>query len=153
PEELTVGVVLRQAPPLPFLTESVHGKEVVVSPAFYTGDRAQGDKRRASISSLGGLHGADVGGRRDSAWRQAFDRWVARGARNYWKSHHFVELSDGALDTIVEAAAGLPSSQCEIFIGLIGGAPNRVSPAATAYAHRDARFVLNVHSRWDDMAD
>ena len=30
PEELNVWVVLRKAPPLPFLPEDVHGKEVVV---------------------------------------------------------------------------------------------------------------------------
>ena len=30
PEELNVWVVMRQAPPLPFLPESVHGREVVV---------------------------------------------------------------------------------------------------------------------------
>src|SRR5690606_38703430 len=153
PEELTVWVVLRQAPPLPFLPESVHGKEVVVFPAFYTGDPDEGNKLLESVRSFGDLHGEHVGVQPYSAWQQAFDPLLTAGARNYWKSHNFVELSDGALDTIVEAAAGLPSSQCEIFIGLIGGAPNRVSPAATAYAHRDARFVLNVHSRWDDMAD
>jgi FAD/FMN-containing dehydrogenases len=38
PEELNVWVVLRQAPPLPFLPEDVHGKEVVVLPIFYAGD-------------------------------------------------------------------------------------------------------------------
>src|SRR5258706_2059977 len=32
PEELNVWVVLRKAPPLPFLPENVHGKEVVVMP-------------------------------------------------------------------------------------------------------------------------
>src|SRR5258705_377321 len=37
PEELNVWVVLRKAPPLPFLPENVHGKEVVVMPIFYSG--------------------------------------------------------------------------------------------------------------------
>lgn len=27
------------------------------------------------------------------------------------------------------------------------------APEATAYAHRDARFVMNVHGRWDHAAD
>ena len=38
------GVVLRKAPPLPFLPGEVHGKEVVVLPIFYTGDIVQGRK-------------------------------------------------------------------------------------------------------------
>ena len=27
------------------------------------------------------------------------------------------------------------------------------SPDATAYAHRDVRFIVNVHTRWDDAGD
>ncbi|HMF48797.1 MAG TPA: FAD-binding oxidoreductase, partial [Candidatus Saccharimonadales bacterium] len=41
PEELNVWVVLRKAPPLPFLPENVHGKEVVVLPIFYSGAVAE----------------------------------------------------------------------------------------------------------------
>lgn len=37
PEELSVWVVLRQAPPLPFLPAEVHDKEVIVLPMFYAG--------------------------------------------------------------------------------------------------------------------
>jgi FAD/FMN-containing dehydrogenase len=85
-------------------------------------------------------------------WQKAFDPLLAPGARNYWKSHNFTELSDGALDAIIEYAGKLPSPQCEIFIGHIAGAANRVAPDAMAYAHRNAKFVLNVHGRWDSPA-
>ncbi len=54
---------------------------------------------------------------------------------------------------MIEYAGTLPSSQCEIFIGFIAGAPNRVAPAAMAWGHRDAKYVLNVHGRWDAAAD
>ena len=50
-------------------------------------------------------------------------------------------------------AGELPSPHCEIFVGLIGGEANRVPPDAMAYGHRDARFVMNVHGRWDDRVD
>lgn len=43
--------------------------------------------------------------------------------------------------------------QSEIFVGLIAGAPNRVAPDAMAYRHRDARFVMNVHARWEAPRD
>ena len=56
------------------------------------------------------------------------------------------------MDAIIEYAGKLPSPQCEIFIGHIAGAANRVAPDAMAYAHRDAKFVLNVHGRWDSPA-
>jgi FAD/FMN-containing dehydrogenase len=151
PEELNVWVILRKAPPLPFLPEHVHSKEVIVLPIFYVGDIAEGKKLIAPLRSFGDPCGEHIGVQPYVAWQQAFDPLLTRGARNYWKSHNFTELSDEALDTVVEFAGKLPSPQCEIFIGCIAGATNRVMPDATAYFHRDAKFVLNVHGRWDDV--
>ena len=41
PDELTVWVVLRQAPPLPFLPPEVHGKEILVFAVCYTGEEVE----------------------------------------------------------------------------------------------------------------
>jgi FAD/FMN-containing dehydrogenase len=153
PEELNVWVVLRKAPPLPFLPEKVHGKEVVVLPIFFSGAASDGEKLIAPLRNFGTAHGEHIGPQPYAEWQQAFDPLLTPGARNYWKSHNFTELADGALDAIIEFAGKLPSSQCEIFIGLIAGAPNRVAPEAMAYGHRDAKFVLNVHGRWDEAKD
>jgi FAD/FMN-containing dehydrogenase len=153
PEELTVWVVLRKAPPLPFLPESVHGKEVVVLPLFYCGDAALADKLIAPLRSFGAAHGEHIGRQPHVVWQKAFDPLLTPGARNYWKSHNFTELSDGALDSIIKFAGRLPTPQCEIFVGHIAGAPNRVATDAMAYGHRDANFVLNVHGRWDEATD
>jgi FAD/FMN-containing dehydrogenase len=152
PEDLNVWVVLRQAPPLPFLPPNVHGREVVVLPLFYAGAAAEGQKLIEPLRTFGDAVGEHVGVQPYTEWQKAFDPLLAPGARNYWKSHNFTELSDGALAPIIEYAGKLPSPQCEIFIGYIAGAPNRVPRDATAYAHRDAKFVLNVHGRWDSPA-
>jgi FAD/FMN-containing dehydrogenase len=153
PEELNVWVVLRKAPPLPFLPENVHGKEVVVLPVFYSGPAAEAEKLIAPVRAFGTPHGEHLGVQPYVAWQKAFDPLLTPGARNYWKSHNFTELADGALDSIIEFAGKLPSPQCEIFIGLIAGASNRIAPDAMAYGHRDAKFVLNVHGRWDETKD
>jgi FAD/FMN-containing dehydrogenase len=150
PEELNIWVVLRKAPPLPFLSESVHGKEVVVLAVFYAGDIAEGEKLIDPLRSFGDAYGEHIGAQPYAQWQQAFDPLLTPGARNYWKSHNFTKLSDGALDSIIKFAGKLPSPQCEIFIGLIEGAANRVPSDAMAYGHRDAKFVLNVHGRWDE---
>lgn len=149
PEDLNVWVVLRQAPPLPFLPRNVHGKEVVVLPIFYAGKAADGQKLINQLRSFGDPHGEHIGPQPYTEWQKAFDPLLTPGARNYWKSHNFTELSDGAIDSMIEYAGKLPSPQCEIFIGHIAGAANRVAPDAMAYAHRDAKFVLNVHGRWE----
>ena len=153
PEEFNVWVVLRKAPPLPFLPESVHGKEVVVLPIFYSGAVAEAEKFIAPLRTFGQAHGEHIGPQPYVQWQKAFDLLLTPGARNYWKSHNFTELADGALDSAIEFAGKLPSPQCEIFIGLIAGAPNRIAPNAMAYGHRDAKFVLNVHGRWDEAKD
>jgi FAD/FMN-containing dehydrogenase len=148
PEELNVWVVLRQAPPLPFLPAEVHGKEVIVLPMFYAGDPKVGEKLIAPLRKFGDAHGEHIGAMPYVAWQQAFDPLLTPGARNYWKSHNFTELKDAAIETALEYIMKLPSPECEIFIGLISGAPNRVPENATAYSGRDAKFVMNVHARW-----
>jgi FAD/FMN-containing dehydrogenase len=153
PEELNVWVVLRKAPPLPFLPQNVHGKEVVVLPIFYCGAPAEAEKLVAPIRTFGDPLGEHLGAQPYVAWQKAFDPLLTPGARNYWKSHNFTQLVDGVLDSIMEFAGKLPSPQCEIFIGMIAGAPNRIAPDAMAYGHRDAKFVLNVHGRWDEAKD
>jgi hypothetical protein len=35
----------------------------------------------------------------------------------------------------------------------MGGVTTRVPADATAYRHRDAEFIMNVHGRWQDAAD
>jgi FAD/FMN-containing dehydrogenase len=153
PEELNVWAVMRKAPPLPFLPAEVHGKEVVVLVPFYAGDAAEGRKLIEPLLGFGTPHGEHIGVQPYTAWQKAFDPLLTPGARNYWKSHNFTELSDGALGSMIEFAGKLPSPQCEIFIGLIAGAANRVPADAMAYRHRDAKFVLNVHGRWEESTD
>jgi FAD/FMN-containing dehydrogenase len=53
PRELTVWAVLRQAPPLPFLPESVHGKPIVAFAACYTGGVDAGPEALQVVRSLG----------------------------------------------------------------------------------------------------
>ena len=153
PEEINVWAILRKAPPLPFLPANVHGKEVVVLAVFYAGDNSEGQKLIEPLHRFGDAHGEHIGAQPYAQWQQAFDPLLTPGARNYWKSHNFTELSDGALDSIIKFAGNLPTPQCEIFLGLIAGASNRIAADATAYGHRDTKFVLNVHGRWDDSVD
>jgi hypothetical protein len=83
-------------------------------------------------------------------WQKTFDPLLRPGARNYWESHNFKDIPDGLIDVVIQYAQRLPSPQCEIFFGGIGGATARVKPGATAYPHRDAIYVMNVHGRWED---
>jgi len=153
PDELTIWAVMRKAPPLPFLPAAIHGKEVLVLAICYAGDPAAGEKLIAPVRKFGTPAGEHVGVQPFAAWQQALDPLLGGGARNYWKSHTFRSLDDGLCDAVVDAACKLPSPHCEIFIGALGGAASRPAPGATAYAHRDSLFMMNVHGRWETEAE
>lgn len=153
PDELTIWAVLRKAPPLPFLAQEVHGQDVLVLPVFSTVPSAAMQEAIGRIGRFGQPLGMHLGPVPYAAWQQAFDPLLTPGARNYWKSHNFTQLSDQAIDTVIRHAGRLPTPQCEIFLGLLGGQASRPAPQATAYPHRDALYVMNVHTRWDDPAD
>ncbi|MDH3223813.1 MAG: FAD-binding oxidoreductase, partial [Gemmatimonadota bacterium] len=152
PDEVTVWVVLRKAPPLPFLPQEVHGTEVLVLAAMYTGDLKAGEQALAPLRAIGHPIADVIGPHAFVDWQQAFDPLLTPGARNYWKSHDFEGLSDGLIDTVLEAVGELPDPQTEIFIGQLGGAQSRIPSGNTAYRGRGAGFLMNVHGRWDDPA-
>lgn len=153
PDELAVWMFTRKAPPLPFLPEHAHGKEIIALALCYAGDPAQGGKLIAPLRGFGTPLGEHIGVQPYTAWQQAFDGLLTPGARNYWKSHNFAQLGEGAIDAIIQYAGKLPSPHCEIFVGAIGGRTTRAAPDAMAYSSRDARYVLNVHGRWDSAAE
>jgi len=153
PDELCCWVVMRKAPPLPFLPTSVHGTEVLVLALCHAGDVAAGAEAAAPFRAVGRPIADVVGPTPYAGWQTAFDPLLTPGARNYWKSHDFVEMADGLVDVLLDAVRRLPSPECEIFIGNLGGAINRVPADATAYPHRNVNFVMNVHTRWRDPAD
>jgi FAD/FMN-containing dehydrogenase len=152
-DDLTVWAVLRKAPPLPFLPPEVHGQDVLVLPVFSPLPPAAVQDLIDRIGQFGQPLGTHVGAMPYAAWQQAFDALLTPGARNYWKSHNFTQLSDQAIDTVIRYAGNLPTPQCEIFLGLLGAKASKPAPEDTAYPHRDALYVMNVHTRWEDPAD
>ena len=153
PDEMTVWMVLRHAPPLPFLPDDVHGKMAVVVPFVWLGEQKQGEKLIKPIRDITVSHGEAFGMNPWVNWQSGFDGLVAHGARNYWKSHHLKDLSDGCIEKIIEFAGRLPTAECEVFIPHMEGAPGRVAQEQTAFVHRATPFVLNIHTRWQEASD
>jgi FAD binding domain/Berberine and berberine like len=150
PDELMCMVVLRKAPPLPFLPEAVHGEDVLVFAVCWAGAIEEGRRALEPLRRIGQPVADVIDLQAYADWQAAFDQLLAPGARNYWKSHCFAELGNAALDVILAYATRLPTPECEIFIVPLGGAMKRVPVDDTAYPHREAEFVLNVHARWRD---
>ncbi|MGA7489960.1 MAG: FAD-binding oxidoreductase [Xanthobacteraceae bacterium] len=152
PDELTIWVVMRKAPPLPFLPTEWHGKDVLIFAACYAGDMQEGEKALKALRALGKPIVDVISPHPFAAWQAAFDPLLTPGARNYWKSHDFADLPDAAINVILNSVREVPSPECEVFIAHVGGAMARIPGNATAFPNRDAHFVMNVHTRWREKA-
>lgn len=152
PEDFVCWFVFRQAPPFPFLAPEWHGKDILAVAVFYNGSIEEGQKIAQPLLQFGNPLAVVVGPQPYTQWQKLLDASLTPGARNYWKSHDFLEISDGYIEALMKFTRNIPDEQCEIAIAHLGGAVSRVPMDATAYTHRDAQFVMNVHGRWGDPA-
>jgi hypothetical protein len=80
----------------------------------------------------------------------ALDPVFPAGTLVYWKSAFLSELSDEAVEVIVDAFERSPTDMCVLLIEQIHGAVTRVSPTATAFPHRDPGYSFLIMSQWTD---
>ena len=152
PDQFVCWFVMRKAPPLPFLAPEWHGREILALAVCYAGSIADGERIAKPLREFGHPVADVVQPHPFTAWQAVLDPLLAPGMRNYWKTHDFLEVSDGLIDVLIDHARRIPDPQTEIACAQLGGAVSRVPADATAYAHRDAQFVMNVHGRWEDPA-
>jgi FAD/FMN-containing dehydrogenase len=153
PQEFVCWFVMRKAPPLPFLPVEWHGKEILALAVCYSGDVKEGERVAKPLRSFGKPIADVIGPTPFVAWQTILDPLLTPGMRNYWKSHDFREVSDGLIDTLIAHARRIPDPQTEIAFAHLGEGVMKVPKEATAYTHRDAAFVMNVHGRWDNPAN
>ncbi len=84
------------------------------------------------------------------ALQRSFDELFAPGRHYYWKSSLMRTLSDSATDVIVECASAIPTPLSVIIMQQLHGAATRVSPTATAFAHRYHHWNFIPHAGWTD---
>ena len=153
PDEMTVWMVIRKAPLLPFLPVEWHGQLVALVPFVYVGKQEQGEALLRAIRETGETVGEHTGMTPWAGWQSGFDGLVPHGARNYWKSHDMTGLPDSVIDSISEYLSRIPSDDSQVVVVHMEGATGRVPESATAYPHRKVPFMINVETRWHDAAD
>ncbi len=154
PEELTWGVLLFTIPALPAFPPQLHGAPVVVATICYACPLPAGEAFLRPIREFGPPLADLVQPMPYSAVQVMADFVWPKGYRNYWKSSFLRELSDGAIGTIVEHFARVPSPQTVIVIDHNGGgAIGRVGAEDTAFGHRDWTYNFLVTSAWGNAAD
>ncbi|MDS0478592.1 FAD-binding oxidoreductase [Natrinema sp. 1APR25-10V2] len=150
PDEVTVWSAIIHAPPLPVVPEEWHGEKVTIFATCYAGAIDDGEAALQPLRDIGDPIVDLIGPQPYADWQQTFDGSAEPGARNYWKSHNFAELTDGMIDNYIEFGEKLPTDATEMGLIHIGGAVNDVPVDATAYPHRDTEYIMNLHTRWED---
>src|SRR5207244_1880579 len=82
----------------------------------------------------------------------SLDASFPRGARNYWKSHFCEQLTDEAIETIIDCHRKCPSPMAMVSIEHFHGAATRVKTAKTAFALRGRGFNVLALSQWSSPA-
>ena len=149
PPELTLVVMMRPAPPAPWLPKDWHGKLIVGILACYSGKPEEGEKIVAPIKSFGNPIG-DVLVRRPYAQMQSLlDATQPKGRRYYWKSEYLSRIEPELCAKIIEHADKIRSPHSVIVLFQIGGALNHLDQDYSPVGNRDARYVLNIPGSWE----
>ena len=149
-DELTVIAICRTAPPAPFLPEELHGRPIVALAVCYAGAVEDGEAAIAPLRRFDDPAGDAIAFRPYTDFQAMFDASWAPGFHNYWKAEHLAHLDDDIIDTFARYAVSHTSPLSDFKIAAMGGAVARVGEAETAYPHRNAPFVLNINTRWED---
>lgn len=80
------------------------------------------------------------------------DAGYPKGAFNYWKSSFLAQLSNDAIDIIVESFARCPTPMCQMLIEYLHGAATRVGVNDTAFPVRAEGYNFLVLGQWTDRA-
>ena len=152
PEELSSLAFFWNVPPHEPFPPEHHGKPVLILAGVYSGSVEDGEPVVQPLRELAQPL-IDLSG--PWPWlglQSGFDALFPPGELRYWKSRAFAALPEEAIDEIADWAARRPTPLTDITIWHHGGAMSRVDESATAYAGRDAPFLVTGEVSWTDPA-
>ncbi|MEH2513832.1 FAD/FMN-containing dehydrogenase [Nitrobacteraceae bacterium AZCC 1564] len=153
PCELTQGALLFCFPDDPTAPPQLRAAPVIGVGGVYAGAIEDGEKTLAPLRSFGSP-AADlfVPTPYNQAQRMA-DFLFPPGLHAYWKSSYMEELSDAAIDVVMDYFARVPSPHTVVIIEHYGGALSRVPESETAFGHRNWSYNFLVTSAWSGPAE
>jgi FAD/FMN-containing dehydrogenase len=151
PENLAAFFFFLRIPPLEFFPEAHHGRVAVDFVLTWLGPVEEGEAALAPFRAHGDPIFDMAGAQPYVALQQSFDAGMSgKGNRWYSRFHYLDELSDSAIDAIVEGLEPFPGEFTTVYLAREAGAVSRVDPSATAFPHRDAAFSIHVFPGWID---
>ena len=153
PAELTLVLMMRPAPPAPWLPEDMHGEPIIILLACYSGDVTEGEKAVAPIKAFGKPIGDILQRRPYTQLQSLLDATQPKGRRYYWKSEYLAEIAPGLCKQFIEQADNILSPHSALILFQLAGALNREDDDHSPAGNRDARYVLNIAGSWEHKED
>jgi FAD/FMN-containing dehydrogenase len=146
PDELVLMMALVHAP-------DGSGHKIAAVAMCHCGDLAKGEKAAAAIRGAATPLVDMLGPLPYPVQNTLLDPGFPNGARNYWKSAYFKEITADTVAVMVSRFAQTPSIMTGMVIEHFHGAVSRVPPTATAFPHRKPGFNLVITGVWPDARD
>ncbi|NUO55661.1 MAG: FAD-binding oxidoreductase [Hamadaea sp.] len=151
PEELSAIINVMTAPPAPFIPEEVRGRLVVMTLLGWAGPA---DGAEQILGPLRALATPIMDSVRPMAYAEMFPPEEASFRPTAVGENMFVDSLDGAaVDTILKQLTECDAPMRVTQIRPLGGAVARVPADATAFAHRDAAYMVNLAALYTSPAD
>ena len=152
PDELTTMLIYWNAPPAPFLPESIHGKPVAAIVVCYAGAAEDGERVVAPLHELGPA--VDLVGPMPYTMLQSMlDPVVPRGTLSYAKSDYFDDVPEAMIDEMVAWGDKKPADMSLTHLNHFRGAFAQTPNDATPFGHRNALFAFSQDAFWNDPAE
>jgi len=129
------------------------GSHVAVLLVGYSGPLADGEQLLRPLREFGPPLADQVGPSPYTALQSITEHFNPRGYRNYLKTNYLRDLSDDAIEIMVERYASVPAPFTHVVVEHMGGAVSRMDRHATAYNYRDARYNFLLVGMWTDPAE
>lgn len=153
PDEMTTMAAFLKAPPEPFVPQDLVGTHMVAIALCHAGPIEEGEKLVQPLRALAPAPIDLLGRLPYRALQGMFDATAPKGIHAYWKTEYLAGLDDRAIATLAEHAGRMRSPFSALHVHHVEGAVKRVPADETAFAHRDARYVLNIIGSWADPAE
>jgi FAD/FMN-containing dehydrogenase len=119
----------------------------------YSGSLDDGERLLRPLREFGTLLADQVGPLPYTALQSIVENFNPPGLRNYWKSNYLRDLSDAAIEVMVDHYKTVPAPNTHVVIEHLGGAVRRVGADETAVDHRDAPYNFLIVGMWADAAE
>jgi len=150
PDELTTLANILVAPPVPFLPEAVHGQMVIGVLGVYAGPVEDGANAAQPLRALAEPIADLMGPMPYTVIQSLLDPLWQAGAQNYFSGVMLDQLADETIETLLAQHAAGRAPVRELHLHQGGGAMANTPAGGTAFAHRNAAYILNIIARSPD---